>query len=427
MMTTDTAFDILLARALPRRIMNVIAAHGGEARLVGGVVRDILNGGDPLAATDFDMAVNQLPADAQQWLEDDGLRVIPTGIDHGTVTVVDEADPTVRAEVTSLRVDIQTDGRHARVRFGTDWYEDAKRRDFTINAMYLDRSGSLFDPFNGCKDLINQKVRFVGNASARIKEDYLRMLRFFRFHARFGGKIPDSDAMKAISNDVTGLKKISGERIAQELRGLFSVSNNGSGQESALKAMVETGIDHMISPKGFRTEGYDRLNPILSELEPMLCLGYLISVPQDDPVQDHVLTSVTARLRLSRREAWVLARSVASVDHAALSDHHWARTAYDMTRDASLTPMVLAGLYAISSVRDNAFSKDIFDRIKSWLRPVLPITGEDLINHGVTPGKTMGQLLSSLEDYWKENDFTPDHDMLSKRLIKMLDDFRTNG
>ena len=152
-MTTEAGLSQLIARNLPRQIMAVIADGGGEARLVGGVVRDVLNGSDPEAATDFDMAVNLLPDRCKALLETAGFRVIPTGIEHGTITVVDHKNGSIRAEVTSLRADIRTDGRHAEVVFGTDWLEDARRRDFTINTMYLSATGEVFDPFDGRADL----------------------------------------------------------------------------------------------------------------------------------------------------------------------------------------------------------------------------------------------------------------------------------
>ena len=167
---------------------------------------------------------------ARRCWKQQGFRVIPTGIDHGTITVVDHKQGGVRAEVTSLRADIRTDGRHAEVVFGTDWLEDARRRDFTINTMYLSATGEVFDPFDGRADLAAGKVRFVGDAETRITEDYLRMLRFFRFHARFGGAAPDPDAMAAIRRNAEGLGRISGERIAQEMRGILTASSPGVSQ-----------------------------------------------------------------------------------------------------------------------------------------------------------------------------------------------------
>ena len=409
-MTTEAGLSRLIARNLPRQIMAVIAGGGGEARLVGGVVRDVLNGSDPEAATDFDMAVNLPPDQCKALLETAGFHVIPTGIDHGTITVVDHKQGGVRAEVTSLRADIRTDGRHAEVVFGTDWLEDARRRDFTINTMYLAATGEVFDPFDGRADLAGRKVRFVGDAETRITEDYLRMLRFFRFHARFGSAAPDPNAMAAIRRNAEGLGRISGERIAQEMRGILTASCPGT-----IAALVSTGLDRMIAEGGFNTDGFDRLLPYMPKLSPMHCLGFLLRG------QDHEATA--ERLRLSRKENMLLRLATNPPPPAPLADENWAAVAYDLTRDGGITPPLLAGLYAVAAAAADDVDAAVFDRLYCWQRPQFPVNGDDLIARGVTQGRELGRMLQQLERHWIASDFCAGRDAL----MKMLDADEMNG
>ncbi|MGC6484613.1 MAG: CCA tRNA nucleotidyltransferase [Candidatus Puniceispirillales bacterium] len=403
-MTGEAALRRLLDRALPQRIMTLIAAGGGEARLVGGVVRDVLNGADPDHLTDLDMAVNRPPQECRDLLEAHGFRVIPTGIDHGTITVVDHHHAAVKVELTSLRADIRTDGRHAEVVFGTDWEADAERRDFTINALYLAADGSIFDPLGGREDLAAGRVRFVGMAAPRIREDYLRMLRFFRFHARFGRGAPDAEAMAAISEHSPGLDRISGERIAQEMRGILA-----AGHAAAISAMITTGLDRSIARDGFDDDGYDRLMAFVPRVDPMHLLGFLIRGQDTD--------AVAARLRLSRREAGVLQRAADPDAYQAFGEQGWAAAAYGASRDAAMTPAVMAGLYAVAAVAAGGdVSAEAFGRLHGWRRPQFPITGDDLIDRGMAPGQAMGRCLKALEHRWIDAGFTPDREALLKIL-----------
>lgn len=405
-----SAMDALVATPLPQRIMVILASHGGEARLVGGVVRDVLNGGDPALATDFDMAVDRLPDDCRRWLEAAGLRVIPTGIDHGTITVLDRQNPSIRAEVTSLRADIRTDGRHAEVVFGTDWLEDARRRDFTINALYLDARGQIFDPFDGHRDLLAKQVKFIGDAETRIKEDYLRMMRFFRFFARFGDDTPDPAAMTAIEKQAAGLARVSGERIAQELRGILAAGHgHGHALTIVLEAMVQTGLDRMIAPAGFDLTGFGTLTSLTPKIEVMQQLGALL-YGQDT-------AACARRLRLSNREAGLLGLSARGLDAAAFHGPNWQQAAYLKTGEFSIHPQVLAGIYAISAVRNGTFSAEVFEKLQAWQRPPFPVTGDDLIARGLAPGRNLGLVLDRLKAMWLAEDFTPQRD----DLLKMLD------
>ena len=198
-----------LKDAETKTVMEVL---GVGARFVGGVVRNTLMG-EPVS--DIDIAIAETPERAQALLEAKGIKVVPTGIEHGTITAV---MPSRHYEITTLRVDVKTDGRRAEVAFTEDWVEDARRRDFTINALYADADGTVHDPLGtGLEDIKLRRVRFIGDANARIAEDYLRVLRFFRFHAWYGTGEPDTEGLKACANAREGLRQLSGERVHDEL------------------------------------------------------------------------------------------------------------------------------------------------------------------------------------------------------------------
>ena len=393
----------LLGNALASMVMDAIEDAGGEARFVGGVVRDGLLGKSPSEPKDIDMASTLPPERAGRALEAAGLQVIPTGIEHGTVSVRRKgAGDAAIIELTTLREDIETDGRRAKVRFGSDWRKDAERRDFTINSMSLGRDGALFDPFEGVRDLMAGKVRFVGEPRLRIQEDYLRILRFFRFYARFGkGRRPDTEAMAAITELAVGLERISGERVAKEMLGILQ-----TGKMRALWHMVHTRVDSQIAPTGFRPEWMGSLYQASGiETSPAFRLGFLV-MPAD---VDHVI----GRLRLSKRE-------VKQVELGSLDLRQWARAedgaaAWRRFPWRADNPMPegtsgndLACLYVANSIRhgreaDSGVVRELLD----WTPPMFPVTGEDLLKRGVPAGKKLGDELRRLQGRWVDADFKP--------------------
>ncbi|MCB1454191.1 MAG: CCA tRNA nucleotidyltransferase, partial [Rhizobiaceae bacterium] len=221
-----------LADADLQTLLSVLSADGEEARIAGGAVRNALLG-EPV--TDIDIATTNLPEAVIARAEAAGFKTVPTGIDHGTVTVIAGGTP---YEVTTLRADIETDGRHARVEFGRDWQRDAERRDFTINGMYADADGQVVDLVGGLADLQSRTLRFIGDAEDRIKEDYLRVLRFFRFFAWYGSGRPDAEGIKASARLKAGLDGLSAERVWSELRKLLSAPD----PSRALLWMRQTGV-----------------------------------------------------------------------------------------------------------------------------------------------------------------------------------------
>ena len=395
-------------------VVDVIERAGGEVRFVGGVVRDALLGRLPKKIKDIDMASTLPPVRATAALEAAGLHVIPTGFDHGTVTVRRRGSGPSGTiiELTTLRRDVKTDGRHAKVRFGTDWLEDAKRRDFTINSMSLSPDGGLYDPFGGARDLRAGRVRFVGDARERIQEDYLRILRFFRFYARFGkGRKPDQEAMDAITELSGGLENISGERIAKELFGILR-----QGKVRALWQMVHSGVDSRIFPRGSRPEFMGALFGVKGiETSPAFRLGFMITLKEDvGPVVD--------RLRLSKRDAGQVELGCLDLGDMGSSGHEtaaWRRLPWRAGNPVpeSLDGNGLACLYAANAIRyRREVEPGVISALLDWKAPVFPVSGGDLLGRGIPKGKRLGAELGKLRDSWVESDFKLDRDALLKQL-----------
>jgi len=263
-----------------RAVLAALQAEGAAARFAGGAVRDAVLGRD---AADVDIATTGRPEDNVRLLERAGLRVIPTGLAHGTITALAGGHA---FEVTTLRVDVETFGRRARVAFTEDWSADAARRDFTMNALYADPEGQVWDPTGGLADLAAGRVRFVGEPAARIAEDYLRILRFFRFLAWFGRAPADSAALAACAEGAKGLDGLSGERIAQELLKLLAAPD----PLPALRLMAETGVAAHVLPVPLDEAGLARLDAA----DPVLRLAALVAGAGSAAV-----AAICARLKLS--------------------------------------------------------------------------------------------------------------------------------
>lgn len=337
-----------------------------ESRVVGGAVRDALAG---RAVADVDLATPRTPEEVGRALRKAGLRAVPTGIDHGTVTAVSGHRG---FEITTLRNDVETDGRHAIVRYTTDWREDAARRDFTLNAMSMTPDGAVYDYFGGIGDLREGRVHFVGDAASRIAEDYLRVLRFFRFHARYGRGAPDANALAALRDGVPGLARLSPERVWSELKRILSAPE----PDEALALMRDLGVLAAVLPEAASAP------TLLAELPPDPLLRLAALVPSD-------AEGLARRLRLSTAERERLAALGGPAVSPAASDDDIRRALADTPRDILLDRARLAGAPA-------AF----LDRIASAPAPVFPLQGRDLRDAGMAPGPAMGELLRELRAAW---------------------------
>lgn len=361
----------------------VLAALPG-ARAVGGCVRDALAG---RAVHDVDVAAPLPPDEIAQRLRDAGLKVFETGLAHGTVTAVLARQP---VEVTALRRDVATDGRHAEVAWTTDWRDDAARRDFTINAMSLDAAGQLWDYFGGRADLAAGRVRFVGDPATRLAEDYLRALRFFRFWARYGQGEPDAAALAAIRDAVPGLRqRIAAERIWMELKRLFEAPE----PVFALGLMRQTQVMGAVLPEARDLDPLSRLVARGAPADPLLRLASLLP-PGAAP-------ALAARLRLSGEERTRLERMVANpvgaLSDSDKSDHPirvWL--ARHGAMEAALDALWLE---EAADGRDRAACRA---RIAGLPVPVFPLFGRDLLALGLAPGPGVGALLDALRRWWME-------------------------
>jgi len=356
-------------------IAALVTALGGadEVRFVGGAVRDGLL---RLPVSDIDMATRHRPEAVVAMLEGAGIKAVPTGIAHGTVTAVSEGSV---VEVTTLRRDVATDGRHAVVAYTSDWQEDAARRDFTINALFADpQTGEVFDWFGGVADLHAGCVRFIGDPRARIAEDHLRILRFFRFHARFGRGDPDIAALDACAARANDLMALSRERIADELLKLLATA----APLAALRLMLGRDILKPVLPEIATPDSLDRLIAREADLQvPGDSIRRLAALIGPRP---ETAAQIAARLRLSKAKA---KRLVAAC-----------------IVDAPQTVGALAYRIGVESAIDrlllgNGDAADLAS-LDGWTRPVLPIAGGTLVARGLTPGPVVAATLSAIETAW---------------------------
>lgn len=349
-----------------------------RARLVGGCVRDMLAGRE---VADIDLATPDPPEAVRAALGGAGLRTIPTGLAHGTVTAISGGRP---FEITTLRRDEETDGRHARVAWTDDFTQDAARRDFTINAMSLDQAGTLHDPFGGAEDLKEGRVRFVGNAAARIAEDYLRVLRFFRFFARYGRPPPDHAAIEAIRAAAAlpegGLRRLSAERVWSELKRILATPN----PRDTMALMAELGVLAVVLPEARNTEGLTALVARGAPAEPILRLAALVGGTKQ---------GVADRLKLSGAERERLEQLCAGpIPHADDDDPALRRLLAEEPADVLIGRSWLA-------VEAQALG-DARYRLAAMTRPVFPLEGRDGLALGAEPGPKLGQALRRVRGWW---------------------------
>ncbi|MFW6076374.1 MAG: CCA tRNA nucleotidyltransferase [Hyphomicrobiales bacterium] len=385
-----------------QRVLGALSAEGGEARVAGGAVRNALLG-EPVS--DIDVATTEVPTRVVDLARRAGLDVHPTGLDHGTVTVVAKDAQGPRAfEVTTLRIDVETYGRHAQVAFTDDWSADARRRDFTMNAMYCDGSGTVFDPVGGYVDLMERRVRFVGKPEERIREDFLRILRFFRFHARYGHGAPDSNGLSACVALQEGLETLSAERIRQEMLKLLVAP----GAVTVLRVMVETGIAKRILPTGHDLERMSRMAEIDAshrlEPDPVLRLAAIGLATADDAA------TLRQALRLSNAEFGRLQHLARSVPPTPALRANERRIVLYQVGPQGFRDMVRLAW----ATNDAGFAAEdwiaLLELPEHWTCPRFPVSGADLASRGIPAGPEMGRLLKRLEDWWMAAGFPADKD-----------------
>ena len=378
----DARLSDLVDNAHAQKIFDLLQHKGFEARFIGGCVRDALLQ-RPL--TDIDIATNATPDQVMETFSPHGIKIIPTGIAHGTVTAVIEKQ---HFEITTLRRDIETDGRHAQIAFSNDWKVDAERRDFTVNALSLDGSGHIYDYYNGMDDLNNRSLRFIGNAAQRIQEDYLRILRYFRFLSVLGWDYIDAEALQSCTELAAHLAKLSRERIQGELYKLLA----GKNSVPVASLLQQHKILHGLKITNLDTEalaGLVTLEKRHAETDPLrrlialtgsyveAYLGKLIIITRNDRKR------LEALARIQEHQYWKLEK--------------------------------LLYFYGIQAVKDFYFLRKPsldFSIIQNWKKPQFPLKAAEIMHLGNGPGPLLGKILKEAEIYWVDRNFKPDKEEL---------------
>jgi poly(A) polymerase len=385
-------------------LLAILNQDGEEARIAGGAVRNALM---QESISDVDIATTCLPHEVTRRTESAGMLVIPTGILHGTVTVLSDGEA---YEVTTLRADIRTDGRHAEVSFGRDWLADAGRRDFTMNALYAKSDGTIVDLVGGMADIKSRTIRFIGDAETRIREDHLRILRFFRFFAWYGSGRPDAEGLRACARLKESILNLSVERVWSELKKLLGAPD----PSRALLWMRQAGVLTVAVPESEKW-GIDAVHGVVAagrdlgwKLDALLRLMAVIP-PRRDRVEE-----LAARLKLStaereRLEHWARA----ALPFHELDNHLFARDLYRANAAGLVDRLKLA----LADARSKAVQDDsemmraagysrLLEFAENWERPVFPVSGSDLIAAGMESGPEIGVRLKELEQKWVESGFS---------------------
>lgn len=418
-MTVNLAHEAWLQDAAVQRVFALLNADGGEGRVVGGAVRNALMGA-PISDVDF--ATTNLPQVVMERAAAAGIKAVPTGIDHGTVTLVINGRG---FEVTTLRQDVETDGRRAKVSFGTDWQADAERRDFTINALYATADGQVVDLVNGLPDIQTKTLRFIGDAHQRIAEDYLRVLRFFRFFAHYGSGRPDADGLRASARAKDKLDSLSAERVWSELRKLLAAPD----PSRALLWMRTSGVLTAVLPETEKW-GIDAIHGLVAtetalkwQPDPLLRLAAII------PPDGERIRVMADRLRLSRAEAEALQSFAAApsitpdMAGAALDRALYRR---------GVTGIIMRLRLALANARAKAVDDNdemlkaaklntLLKRAIAFVKPQFPVSGADLVELGLSPGPNFGKVLGQLEAEWVERNFVDDRAALTTRLATIIE------
>ncbi len=374
-----------------KETVEVMQALGDDARFVGGCVRDSLAN---RPTCDIDIATSLTPAQVKERLAEHDIICIDTGIKYGTVTaIVGDGKP---FEITTLREDVETDGRHAKVKFIDDWEKDASRRDFTINAMSANLQGEVFDYFGGMEDLRTGIVRFVGDAKTRVEEDYLRILRYFRFYKSFERGDPNKDALEACRLGAKGILGLTPERIGQEMSKFLKMDDIAG----TWKLMLESNVVQNFLPEATNVEKLEKLEKLEKEYENQSDTVRKLAalVVKTDGVKD--------KLKLSNYQAEQLEKMFNK--HSAISIKNTEKIdirklVYKEGNDMARSLLLLAA----ANTDDTSGLKELYNEATVFREPLLPIQGKDVLALGVKEGKDVGVLLHCVEDWWVDEDFKP--------------------
>jgi tRNA nucleotidyltransferase/poly(A) polymerase len=389
-----------------KAVFRILEAGGDEARVVGGAVRNALMG---LPVGDIDFAATATPDIVSERAAAAGAKVVPTGIEHGTVTLVVHGRG---FEVTTLREDIETDGRHAVVRFGRDWQKDALRRDFTVNALSVDSRGVVHDPVGGYPDIVLRRIRFIGDPDRRIAEDRLRILRLFRFQAQVGEGAIDRDGLGAAIRARNGIRELSAERIGQEIRRLVIAPR----ALDAVTIMQDSGILPIVFGGVAYLGPFARLADAEASLGTAPASALRLAALATSIEEDVERLAPRLRLTNAERERMTAAVVAAAQLHPPPEPPAARALLYRLGagtwRDGVLLATARGGLAG-------GKTRELFSLPDRWPPPTFPLRGRDLLPEGIPRGPAIGAMLKAVEDWWVENDFRPDETALRQRLQQM--------
>jgi poly(A) polymerase len=382
------------------RLLALLDRDGEEARVVGGAVRNALMG---IPVAEIDVATTALPLEIMRRVEAAGGKAVPTGIEHGTVTAILNHRP---IEVTTLREDVETFGRKARVKFGRDWRADAERRDFTINALSASADGVVHDYVGGLDDIAARRVRFIGEPQQRIEEDYLRILRFFRFHAHFGDGAPDPAGVQACIRARAGLDTLSRERVRMEMLKLLVAAR----ATPTLVVMTETGLLGMVLGGVAYLASFEnsiKVDAALGvEADAIRRLGALAIWVEEDAER------LAQRLRLSNAESERLLALDGWRHVAPQADAKAARALlYRLGPQSFADRIFIAWARSDAGAADPAW-RDLASLPQRWTAPAFPLKAADFVRRGVAEGPPLGVALRAAEAAWIAADFPTDRDMI---------------
>lgn len=384
-----------------RTVMAALTAKRQTVRFVGGCVRDSV-GQRKLRKMDVDVATPDDPKTVSALLAAEGLKAVPTGIAHGTVSAICGAR---RFEITTLRVDVETTGRHARIAFTDDWAADAARRDFTMNALYADPDGTLYDPTGGLEDLKTGRVRFIGDPSQRIKEDYLRILRFFRFYAYYGLPPADPAAVEACRRNASGLERLSGERIVHELRQILMARHPAP----VLRMMATEEVLGRVVPEATNLDRLSRLTR--RDTADPAWIRRLAAVMDGSP--DDIRGRAEA-LRLSSRDCKRLVSLADIKPMLPTPDEQVLRgTLYAMGQEKFRDNVYLR--WAEDAAGDHLGWQKMLRFAEKWTQPMFPLSGGDALGLGLI-GPAVGEALKVVESWWIAEDFQPNREACLAKL-----------
>ncbi len=408
-----------IAAAATRAVMAALTAGGAEVRFVGGCVRDALA---KRPVGDIDIATPDPPERVQELLTAAGIKTVPTGISHGTITAIVDGKP---FEVTTLRRDTETDGRRAKVAFTDDWMVDADRRDFTINAMSASPTGAVYDYNEGIADLAHGRVRFIGRAETRIEEDYLRILRFFRFQGTFGRPPVNRAALTACRAHAAELKQLSAERVRSEFLKILLVPDPAD----ILIHMRGTGVLDVILPEAADIPRIRMLNWLETRAvnikdvapDPIRRIAALL----DEARAEAGASAIAERLKLSNAERARLI-DMAAPTLAVSADFDEADASRVLRRIGTERMRDLVLLAWASELTDHARLERsrtdayiaLLEQCALWSPPIFPLSGDDVLALGVAPGPTVGQLLEKVEEWWENGGYRSNRQQCLDRLFR---------